>query len=330
MSGQRPAPGAMSVLKRCVKVCISALFAAGRILGRYALTLIGQTAKGTCTVLCYHAVPRHLLKSFAWQLDQLQKQFKVIRADYTGKLQPGSRYIALTVDDAFTCAATDVLPEMEKRGMPFHLFVPVLWLGRRSGWWRDGNAVGTENVMTVQQLAAMSRNRIVSIGSHCLSHRSLVNLSDEEAGEEIVNSKELLDSLILGDVDTLSFPYGEYNERHVTLAREAGYRRVFTMDPRTGFASSAGFVTGRVDVDPGDWQVEFLLKAYGCYSWMVYASAVKRAAGRCVRLLARPFTHVRSGGRQTRERRDDSISRDAAERRETRSYPTRGGMPWAR
>jgi hypothetical protein len=37
------------------------------------------------------------------------------------------------------------------------------------------------------------------------------------------------------------------------------------------------FVTGRIDVQPTDWQIEFRLKVLGAYRWLPHAFAVKRA-----------------------------------------------------
>jgi peptidoglycan/xylan/chitin deacetylase (PgdA/CDA1 family) len=213
------------------------------------------------------------LKRFRRQLDEVVKRTKVIPVDFQGNLEAGAKYAAITIDDAFTCAAENVLPEMQKRGLPFHLFVPTSWLGRKAEWRWDWKTDEEERVMSVEQLKGLSRDGILCVGSHCITHRSLTGMSYEEAKREIFESKRLLAKLLSTEVTTLSFPYGEFDNRHVQLAREAGYRRVCSSEPQASDPSR--FVTGRVDVDPSDWALEFRLKLLGYYSWMVCVSAMK-------------------------------------------------------
>jgi len=79
------------------------------------------------------------------------------------------------------------------------------------------------------------------------------------------------------EIDTLSFPYGEYSSAIVELCREAGYRRVFNSVPATLDPASAEFVRGRILVEASDGPLEFSLKISGAYSWMGYYSNIRQA-----------------------------------------------------
>lgn len=74
---------------------------------------------------------------------------------------------------------------------------------------------------------------------------------------------------ILGEpVRLFSFPHGKCNRDSIRLAKEAGYDRVFTIEPVFAFAEPQEFVTGRVSVSLDDWPWEFRLKVLGAYRWM--------------------------------------------------------------
>jgi hypothetical protein len=81
-------------------------------------------------------------------------------------------------------------------------------------------------------------------------------------------------------VTLLAFPYGEYDRRVVAACRQAGYERVFGIDPWPADAAGRDFVRGRVSVEPTDSPLMFYLKARGAYGWMIHASALKRRLAR--------------------------------------------------
>jgi len=62
------------------------------------------------------------------------------------------------------------------------------------------------------------------IGGHTLTHRALPSLTLSEARQEICNGKEELESIVGTPLHSFCYPRGEYDERHVQLVREAGFR----------------------------------------------------------------------------------------------------------
>jgi hypothetical protein len=62
----------------------------------------------------------------------------------------------------------------------------------------------------------------------------------------------------------------------VTWCREAGYQRVFSIEPTVTVTKSAEYVTGRVVADSTDWTLEFRLKVLGAYRWLPAAYRIKR------------------------------------------------------
>lgn len=231
--------------------------------------LLGRARSPRAVVLYYHAVPGHDRERFRRQMDQLLKLARPLAA---GSLKPPAgcaRSVLVTFDDGFVSVVEHALPVLQERQIPCVIFVPSGCLGQNPSWIRHaGDAARQEQVISLRQLEELGRNPLVTIGSHTVNHRHLVEASGEAAANELLQSKQDLEQATGQPVEWFSFPYGAHNERLHQQARESGYRRVFTSEPGLAFCSDQEFATGRVPVEPTDWGLEFRLKATGAYRWV--------------------------------------------------------------
>jgi peptidoglycan/xylan/chitin deacetylase (PgdA/CDA1 family) len=229
-----------------------------------------------CVVLYYHSVKPEQRKKFARQMDDLIKRAKAVRAGVKGPLREGVKHVAVTFDDGLQSVVDNALPELVLRNIPFTIFIPTGCLGCRPQWTvEDGFQDDIEQVMTVDQLKKLPLN-LASIGSHTMTHPRLPLLSKEEALTELCGSRKTLESVLGRDIKLFSFPYGEYNQTLVQLARQTGYKRIFTIMPVFALCKPEEFVTGRVRVAATDWRLEFNLKMMGAYCWLPLAFSLKR------------------------------------------------------
>lgn len=258
---------------RLIKVLLSAFFCLVNYTGKYFRRLLGKQTRGTCVILYYHDVPVEQRKRFARQMDAIVRCAVPISVDNLEKLEDSRHHVAVTFDDGFQSVIKNALPELALRRIPITIFVPTDHLGQKPAWLNDPDDSGSQQVvMSVDQLKALDSN-LVSLGSHGVTHSNLLLLNEDKAGREIYQSKHFLENLLKKNINTLAFPYGAYNETHVKLARQAGYKRVFSILP-TLVANE--YVIGRVAVDPTDWSIEFRLKMCGSYRWLPKAFALKR------------------------------------------------------
>ena len=209
-------------------------------------------------------------------MQALSRSTTVVRAAHAGPLPDGGSYVAITFDDAFRSVRTNAVPELLSRGFPATIFVPVDFLGKKPGW-EMRNGVN-DQVMTCDELRSLPE--LIEFGSHSLSHPHLTRIDVARLREEITSSRHKLAELIGSHVSLLAFPYGEYDDRVVGTCRQAGYERVFGIDPWPADPAGRDFVRGRVPVDPNDGPLMFHLKARGAYGWMIHASALKRRLAR--------------------------------------------------
>lgn len=239
--------------------------------------LRGDNAAGTCVVINYHALEETNLGRFVRQLDVLQTLARPISLLSVHVFRQGERYVSVTFDDAFRSFKEWAFPELAQRMIPTIVFVPSGYLGKKSAWLDNGgdNPVG-EVVMSVADLRAAVESELVQIGSHSVSHPNLVDLGIQEARSELEQSKKTLEAILGKDVESFSFPYGSVTEREVRLAREVGYKLLFSIAPEQLVSKAKYGLVGRVNVQPTDWLIEFRLKVLGAYRWMPMASAWKR------------------------------------------------------
>ena len=210
-------------------------------------------------------------------MDLLIRWARPVPASFSGPFEPGCRYAAVTFDDGFLSVLENAVPELTKRRIPSTVFIISDLLGKVPAWteeYADGGE--PERFVTLDELRSLPSDLVV-IGSHTMSHPKLTAISVREAAQELAASRRQLEMWLGQEVRLFSFPFGDYSQDLIDLCRETGYSRVFTTMPTQAFASSDEYTTGRVPVEPSDWEIEFLLKLVGAYQWLPFAISLKRA-----------------------------------------------------
>jgi peptidoglycan/xylan/chitin deacetylase (PgdA/CDA1 family) len=218
--------------------------------------------------LYYHAVTAAQRARFAAQMDLLRCRAMPFEAGSRERTSDDGWHVAVTFDDGFRSVVDHAVPELEARNIPFTIFVPSGCLGERPAWVRDRNhPAWQERVMSAAELRTLAGLPLATIGSHSVTHRNMRQLDSAQAAEELVRSRLELQAAAGTDIDLFSFPHGAHNAALLAQARQAGYRRVFTVQPALMPPDPGVFTVGRVAVDPNDWPIEFRLKLAGAYRW---------------------------------------------------------------
>jgi peptidoglycan/xylan/chitin deacetylase (PgdA/CDA1 family) len=261
-------------IKRIIILIISLLVFVFDCISGWFQSLFNKD-KAICVILYYHAVYPEEKKAFAQQMDDLLRWTKPICINDIDKIKPGLRYCAVTFDDGFTCVLDNALPELAKRNILSTLFIPSGCLGKRPPWLDERNADHKNVVMTEAQLNSLDKN-LVCIGSHCRTHPNLLQISRDEARKEIIQSKRELEDVLNTPIEVISFPEGDFNNTHIDMAIQAGYKNAYSILPEMIHAGSDSFIRGRVKVDPSDWRLEYRLKLLGAYRWLPIAFLIKQ------------------------------------------------------
>lgn len=148
-----------------------------------------------------------------------------------------AKKFALTFDDGHAGNYNFVFPILRKYGFTATFFITT-------------NLVGKENMVTWDNLKEMVKEGM-DVQSHTVSHNPLTLLTNEQIKNELFESRELLESQLGVKVEFLSLPHGDYDKRVQSIAKEIGYKAIFTSEPEYFSKSNSNTLIGRIEIKRG-------------------------------------------------------------------------------
>lgn len=119
-----------------------------------------------------------------------------------------SNCIVCTFDDGYIGLLNNAMPIMKVYGFTATVYICTDYIGKSNDWnFKDKQKRFHLNIEELHVLC----NAGWEIGSHGVSHRSLLRLSDEEAIYELSFSKQMLEKEF-GPITSYAYPYGDYND----------------------------------------------------------------------------------------------------------------------
>jgi glycosyltransferase involved in cell wall biosynthesis len=116
--------------------------------------------------------------------------------------------IICTFDDAYSGVKKYALPILKEYGFTATVFVCFDYIGNNNNWNLKDKVIRKHlNINELKELLSEGWE----IGSHGLTHNSLLRLSEKELEKELSESKNNL-STELGLIDSYAYPYGDYND----------------------------------------------------------------------------------------------------------------------
>jgi peptidoglycan/xylan/chitin deacetylase (PgdA/CDA1 family) len=202
-------------------------------------------------VLLYHAVGCGTSDPLDVPVDQFESQL-IDAAEHGYRFVPLSqlvggweqgasapeRAVALTFDDGAACLFSVAFPVLQRRRIPFTLFLTEDWLGgdpsRRH--MEEVNAQTRWPSLAWPEVRAMVASGLAEVGSHGLRHLYLPRATEAEARAEVVASRlALTEGLGPGArVDLFAYPFGAFDRASVARVRSAGYRAAFAVGVGSG------------------------------------------------------------------------------------------------
>ena len=149
-------------------------------------------------------------------IEILDSGIEFIYADTFSKFSRKNKNKALiTFDDGLADVFLVAYPELKKRNIPFTIFIITDFLD-------------TPGYITTEQLIELSNDPLVTVGSHGLSHEVLKNMPKDHQLNEILGSKEKLESLLNRPIKCFAYSHGQYDESTLNiLKRERCYSFAF-------------------------------------------------------------------------------------------------------
>ncbi|MEW6365156.1 MAG: polysaccharide deacetylase family protein [Acidobacteriota bacterium] len=157
--------------------------------------------------------------------------------------EPG---VLLTFDDGLANNFTNALPVLEEIQAPALFFVATQHVRDPGDWlpfsrlkaraqWAEPRDVPREvardlfDGLSRDQLVALARHPLVTIGGHSVSHALLTACSDRDLDIQLKTSRRELEETCATKVDLFAYPSGEYDARVIGAVEAAGYTHAFAV-----------------------------------------------------------------------------------------------------
>jgi peptidoglycan/xylan/chitin deacetylase (PgdA/CDA1 family) len=175
---------------------------------------------------------------FEWQLQLLLgRGYRGVTFHEAVTAPPRGPCMAITFDDAYRSVIELAFPIMSRLGVPGTVFVPTDHAGTEQvmQWPGIEQWLGTRHE---RELLPMSWNELGQladggweIGSHTQSHAHLTRVDHARLTAELDCSREACEDQLGRPCLSISYPYGDVDDRVVQAARRAGYAAGAAMMP---------------------------------------------------------------------------------------------------
>lgn len=153
---------------------------------------------------------------FDEQMNYLQKNgytpitLDTMMAGLYGQVSLPPKPVVITFDDGYIDLYLNAFPILQKYQFRAVAFIPT-------------GLIGTSYYANWDQLLEMQNSGLLSFQAHGVTHTNLASLSADQLNHELSESKKVLESRFGLPVNFIAYPYGIYNQKVLTSAKEAGY-----------------------------------------------------------------------------------------------------------
>ena len=167
--------------------------------------------------------------------------------------------ISITFDDGYQDTYELAAPYLIENNVPFTIFVISNFIKNKK-----------KGYMSERMLKELSKNNLVTIGSHSQNHNKLNELNDIELFNDLNNSKIYLEDLLGKSVISLSYPHGKYNNKVKEKVKEVGYKLAFSSKFNNNEKNEDKLCLSRNEIWNSD-NIDILnQKLLGNWDWMKY------------------------------------------------------------
>jgi peptidoglycan/xylan/chitin deacetylase (PgdA/CDA1 family) len=219
--------------------------------------------------------------------------------------------LIITFDDGHI-GNFDLFPVIKELKIPVTIFLCASIMGtNRHFWWKglNGNlyfnslirlqnterltvlsGTGFEQDKEFDKPHALQKAQIemmkthVNFQSHTMFHPVLPNCDLPVARNEIFYSKKILENEFNLKINALSYPNGDYSEREIHLAKEAGYKCGITVDYGFNTLKTDIFRLKRLSVNDVNDLNELIVKASGVWGFFKTINGHRQEYGHRMRI----------------------------------------------
>lgn len=259
---------------------------------------------GSIPVLMYHHVNSHKGDPHTVSEDVFEAQMAHLsRAGYRtlkigemldwleGRLPIKERAVVVTFDDGWIDNYLFAYPILKKYGIHASFFVVTDWLEKASAEnlllpESVPNSSESKRLVSANQehrvilnwnlIAKMARSGIIDFYSHSRSHPECAQLSHAKLTSELAGSRAVIEAKLKQPCPYFCWPYGNFSDAAIEVAKDSGYKALFTTAHDVVRQGSDPFALGRIAVqDSIGWFKTRLLIYTNPVLFMLYGISKK-------------------------------------------------------
>ena len=129
--------------------------------------------------------------------------------------------VVVTFDDGYRNNIKNAIPILKKYGFSAVFFIATAYVGEKS-LWDVAKEDDAQSMMDWDEIKTLVKNGL-EIGSHTVTHADLVKINKSALLKELTESKKILEDKLNIKINTVSYPYGHYNNEVIKAVKLAGY-----------------------------------------------------------------------------------------------------------
>lgn len=123
---------------------------------------------------------------------------------------PSPKTVALTFDDGFQNFFTEAFPILDEFGFKATVFLVTDFCGKNNNWSGNPQNFPPSKLLSWNEIKEL-HNQGIEFGNHTRTHPDLTKVSDEQAENEITESKTKIEDMLGSEVTTFAYPFGKFN-----------------------------------------------------------------------------------------------------------------------
>lgn len=224
-----------------------------------------RPARRATRILTYHSVGTRdhemnvTTANFARQMHWLDHNAEVISLDEAADGMPG---VAITFDDGYHDNLANAAPILRNHAFPATVFAVA---GRLGEYLDHDDRHESARLLSKRELIEL-RDAGVDIGGHSVTHRRLSALDSRSKYDEIVQCKQMLESILGESIRAFAYPYGttrDFDPETVRIVRGTGYANAVSNQYGPNRPPADRFALRRINIDCTDTIASFAAKVEG-------------------------------------------------------------------
>lgn len=165
--------------------------------------------------------------------------------------------VVITFDDGYADNFTNAFEILKKYNFKATVYLVP---NQKTNHWEHKNTKYISKMLNQEQILTMQKSGLIEFGSHTMSHLNLERTSLGVVKNELMQSKQAIESITGAKCTAFAYPYGKYNDDIVRLTKDAGYENAVVVKRGVYKNSDDKFQIKRIGVLGRESFFDFWLK----------------------------------------------------------------------